>query len=481
MPVYMAPAQATLFLERLSLRVQNARVGEVTPDMISPIFLYLDPAKIPSSSTRSRPACRLQFQAFLVIMGCNKHLRADPALVARFMQPDGWPRIWKWIQFLHDKCVVEKVFGEEVCATTVDTIGVILQALGRSPTSRDVVARTPGVLTLVVKEWLADDGRYAIAACMYLGGNDRAISGALDVLIDRHEGELELGLALESIVPQVLDAAGGDAKLVAGTVLTRLREAVATESAQQIELHLSLVDRLANNACSPVHLALLNAGMIPAIIAALSWYNSVTLHAAPAQVLLLCYNILIDSVFSMNDPSWAVQAIDAGLITALLRSGKRIRALNDPELADPLVDLLSDSLPPYLIFRSVLRAVRRALKQVYKRNLEATGALWDAWTDFEELAEDRLWLLDEWDCEGERDRHRRCSRPLCDNGGGSTTKLCSGCLGPLYCSKECQKLDWPAHRSSCKAARQTVQGSYPRSLPINLTFVANCAPRCRRR
>ncbi|KII86140.1 hypothetical protein PLICRDRAFT_43732, partial [Plicaturopsis crispa FD-325 SS-3] len=370
------------------------------------------------------------------------------------MQPDGWPRIWKWMQFLYDQCVVEKVFGEEVCATTIVSIGAILQALGRSAASRDIVARTPGVLALVTKEWLADDGRYAIAACMQLGGNERAILGALDALLDCHERELEV--KLESIVPQVLDAAGGDAKLVASTVLKRLREALAAESMQQVELHLSLADRLADTACPPIHLALLNAGMIPAVITVLSWYNSRPLHAAPAQVMLLCYYILIDSFRTANNPSWAAQAIDAGLIPALLRSGKRVRALNDPELAQPLVWLLSESLPPYLVFRSVLRAVRRALRQVYKRNVGAKGVLGEAWADFQELAEDRLCLLDEWDCEVERDRHRGCSRP-CDNGSGSATKLCSGCLGPMYCSKECQRMDWPAHKSCCKAARQTVQ------------------------
>ncbi|KII87021.1 hypothetical protein PLICRDRAFT_92909 [Plicaturopsis crispa FD-325 SS-3] len=36
-------------------------------------------------------------------------------------------------------------------------------------------------------------------------------------------------------------------------------------------------------------------------------------------------------------------------------------------------------------------------------------------------------------------------------------KRCSGCLGSLYCSKECQRLDWALHRRSCKSQRKLLQ------------------------
>jgi hypothetical protein len=34
-------------------------------------------------------------------------------------------------------------------------------------------------------------------------------------------------------------------------------------------------------------------------------------------------------------------------------------------------------------------------------------------------------------------------------------KLCSACMRVVYCTKEHQAADWPAHRAACKAARRS--------------------------
>ena len=34
--------------------------------------------------------------------------------------------------------------------------------------------------------------------------------------------------------------------------------------------------------------------------------------------------------------------------------------------------------------------------------------------------------------------------------GALTTKECGACNTVFYCSKECQKKDWPLHKESCK-------------------------------
>lgn len=45
---------------------------------------------------------------------------------------------------------------------------------------------------------------------------------------------------------------------------------------------------------------------------------------------------------------------------------------------------------------------------------------------------------------------------LDDNGGAGMPKLkhCAGCQTVAYCSKECQKADWPSHKAACKEARR---------------------------
>ncbi len=36
---------------------------------------------------------------------------------------------------------------------------------------------------------------------------------------------------------------------------------------------------------------------------------------------------------------------------------------------------------------------------------------------------------------------------------------CAACRIPVYCSKECQTVDWPAHKAACKAARKAAAES----------------------
>jgi len=39
---------------------------------------------------------------------------------------------------------------------------------------------------------------------------------------------------------------------------------------------------------------------------------------------------------------------------------------------------------------------------------------------------------------------------VCEKKGSTKLKECSGCKGPRYCSIDCQKKDWPQHKTVCK-------------------------------
>jgi ankyrin repeat protein len=57
-------------------------------------------------------------------------------------------------------------------------------------------------------------------------------------------------------------------------------------------------------------------------------------------------------------------------------------------------------------------------------------------------------------CTTEAGEERRCACPGCHNGRAF---LCGACKGVGYCSRACQKLQWPAHKAGCKAKRGEVK------------------------
>ena len=38
-------------------------------------------------------------------------------------------------------------------------------------------------------------------------------------------------------------------------------------------------------------------------------------------------------------------------------------------------------------------------------------------------------------------------------------KRCGACRGIVFCSKDCQLANWPAHKAACKAARKAAAGA----------------------
>jgi hypothetical protein len=196
--------------------------------------------------------------------------------------------------------------------------------------------------------------------------------------------------------------------------------------------HLSLINNLSCNSYPSLHLALLNRGMIPAMVKMLIFCNTQPMgNVRIAGCVMMCYFTFIDALMTVNGPSWVVQAFDSGILPALLKSGQRLTQL-DAHRRNLCTKLLSDLLCQYLVYRSVLRPVAKALRRAERLQIDqdVAGPLWEGWLFFKSLAEERMTIKEERDDEAQRkcnqigvSEHWLSSSYLADDHGRSATKL----------------------------------------------------------
>ncbi len=101
---------------------------------------------------------------------------------------------------------------------------------------------------------------------------------------------------------------------------------------------------------------------------------------------------------SKDDSAMGFEALEAQLLPALLRSGIWLSQMN-PALVTGFLVPLTEILPKYLLYVSVLKVVARWLRRIRVQGVEAKvtqhGPLWDAWTEFKFLAEERFKIQSE--------------------------------------------------------------------------------------
>lgn len=159
------------------------------------------------------------------------------------------------------------------------------------------------------------------------------------------------------------------------------------------------------------------------------------------------------------------------MIPAILRSACR----GNDEIDKLLIDMAIKVLQPYLVYRSVLRAISKALHgpiiDTLESKLPKNRQFFGVWSKFREAAGMFLAAKEGFDASGENTQ--RCSstqvRVLCPGPshtriltrllclkcdrveGDENFKLCSQCQEACYCSSACQRYNWryEGHREAC--------------------------------
>ncbi|SJL18866.1 uncharacterized protein ARMOST_22468 [Armillaria ostoyae] len=148
-----------------------------------------------------------------------------------------------------------------------------------------------------------------------------------------------------------------------------------------------------------------------------------------------------------------------------LNEGSLGAGMIPPVIFDLLVGVL-DGAATLSVYRSVLRRILRAVKHAKKLKLMlGQGHVAQSWYSLKALALEREKDMHRYDLK-ETDGRFLCENQECPNKGNmsrTSPQRCGGCLNMMYCSPECQKIDWkaiPGHRLSCLENQLRRKGNF---------------------
>ncbi|KZP07102.1 hypothetical protein FIBSPDRAFT_1053168, partial [Athelia psychrophila] len=409
----------------------------------------------PNPTARDRRAVDLGLLVLDVLTCCGEHFKRDKKLVTCFSR--AWPALWTWLQFLSDQCCQSRKYGPLVQYQAIIMIPMALGGMSSSDILGLQVASTPGVISMITRYWMSEDSNFTLKnACAAAGCTPHLFTRALFTLIENLDPP-----STPKFLSDVIVAAPGGAAAVAKHAIEQLTVAQAEKPTnfQMIAEHITLIKSLLSNRAPQLLLNLLGQGLIPSIVKLLLWLRKQQPANAPNDERMACQCVMLScftltrAIMAPNGPSWAIQALDAGIIPAILHSAPRIMQLSSEHHSSLCSAVLSDTLWQFLVYPSVIRTAAKALERVERLDLDSRlgGPVWEAWGIFKNTTQRRMDLKDK--CIGRESSLRTCSRRDCSSTGEDKL-LCSGCLADTYCDRACQRMDWPTHKVQCKKIQQ---------------------------
>lgn len=402
-----------------------------------------------------------------------------------------WPYLWSWAIDLHKNVIIDaKHVPLELHLQCKDGLIRILFTFADEQLLQSCILSTPEVVPTLVQLWRLEtlDPDFALSTKTKEPYSTRfPVSEVLDscfkALVD---GSSEVWM--ESIIAPF----GGGAKEFATIALAHFRHDM---SQKQPDLeHLIHDVRLIaySSIFSPVRYALLSLHSIRDVTKTL-----VRLTLRPhsddnklvGRSIDACFFYLIGYLEISDSTAWIIQALDAHILCAIMSCEPWLEQLHPRR-----INILSETLPKYLIYRSVLKAASRAITKVRDLELMARisegGQLWKSWLQFEQLVEEGLSLMRsvcpddiQMICNNRtvrdyvghlvihlKNNHAQCpTRSKQDefrSCGGWYVRLfvqffvvsslpnCHS-LHMFYCGASCQTYDWKfgGHRTFCKAVQ----------------------------
>ncbi|KAJ7182412.1 hypothetical protein C8R43DRAFT_1116055 [Mycena crocata] len=428
-----------------SLAQMMLRVPESSQSLLLPaVYILLDPEGIPRATDLDTMQLQSSFLPSVAILRTLLIIR-----IPRHLGPDLWPRVWKWISFLH-------TYREQIPGILIQEVELCFEFLlfaGHLHDKRGAAAfmcSEPGVYFMIARAW-----KYIF---------DRP---------DKDEGELlDICSFLADLEPyyptaseEILDAVGGPDHLALLLVrhlswLFGIRKTPVDgcdSYFMQVVVGFMMITDLPKGdpgkyVLSPFATSLRNHGVIP-LVAKIAAALAESSGDHVKSSLLLCVGMLARQLSYGCGYEWLPSAANNGLLRAVvLGAPMHLEEKIHLSMKD-LLRSMSASLVHYQIPAS-MDATLPGIRDLVSSAKFRSSTIYEAWMDFEHLVQERLAIAQKFDSEG------HAGLKACDNLECSTIadelgfKRCSGCKGFYYCSKECQIVDWGVggHRDTCGAS-----------------------------
>ncbi|KAJ7019939.1 hypothetical protein C8F04DRAFT_1242322, partial [Mycena alexandri] len=444
-------------------------------DFLPVHFVLVDPARIPTPDELDplSSAAKIAIQAAMLAIEALFDTKIPSPL-----RSDLWPRVFAWVQFLQtfrellSDLKLDLAFEEDLCVGFVTFSRNICEDLA---VVEGLVA-TPGFQVVATRGW----------ACTLRQTDSRKRAYGLGELVSI------LGRG-PTFAEEMLEGAEGSIDNLADLLIYQLRcisvSADGTLSADNIWFlycSLSIISEFVRlidpaDADNPgnmdirvlrtfhsVYLALLARGLLECTTtSACALGQTIPSSGDHLGCIETCISVMVAAFQKQAGYRLIPDAIKNGLLRAILALSKQ-EVTN--ETSDLIVKLLVDILGPATVYCSVLMELRTAVRNGLDTTSISRARLYEAWKTFSATLNGRLEILIAF----ESTRH--LSQRACDNievgrillvlpleltprkctviSGKRGLRRCSGCNQLLYCSPECQRIDWEReHRDTCASYR----------------------------
>ncbi|KAJ7754401.1 hypothetical protein DFH07DRAFT_823194 [Mycena maculata] len=411
------------------------------PDLFGPVFFAnLDPLGIPSPDqlkSNSFPVDSPILRAVLSLKALSlRNAGKTRLLLAPESFKDVWPRAWRWIQVL-DQYREDLMDANPL--SEMDSYATFFQIISRlqdDKETNDLIYATPGVRVVVTRAWAlfldnqSNSEADLVGICRFVAADTLTSANTAEILVGAGRRDEDLARLFVShlhfAVPGPDHIASGETLVLLGGVIRLLKGINRNENWRN---------------------ALLSQGIIKSLVLTMVCLSVPSVDGTE-DMLDDCFIILVRILAVARQHQHLVDALQAGLLHAIVLSRS----------ANPSVEsFLTSILPRATVYYSALKQIDEELEKV--EDLTQTSRfraseVFQPWTKFVEFTGSRFVVMRRYD-NGDWSSGSNCGNSACGKWiTKRDRKRCTRCETSLYCSVECQRLDWQAgHRKVCGPLR----------------------------